>query len=78
MTKVNLNQYPYYDDYDENKKFYRILFRPGRAIQTRELNQLQSLLQKQIERVGAHLFEQGAQVIPGDKEGVKYINNYDY
>jgi len=78
MTKVNLNQYPYYDDYDENKKFYRILFRPGRAIQTRELNQLQSLLQKQIERVGAHLFEQGAQVIPGDKEGVKYINNYGF
>lgn len=78
MTKVNLNQYPYHDDYDENKKFYRILFRPGRAIQTRELNQLQTLLQKQIERVGAHLFEQGAQVIPGDKEGVKYINNYGF
>lgn len=75
MAKINVNQSPYWDDYNENKKFYRILFRPGRAVQARELNQIQSQIQKQIERVGAHLFEQGAQVLPGSKEGVKYVNN---
>lgn len=75
MTKVDLAQQPYFDDYNEDKKYYRILFRPGRAVQTRELTQLQTMLQKQVERLGSHIFEQGAQVIPGSKEGVKYVNN---
>ncbi len=36
---MEFNTAPYYDDYDENKKFYRILFNPvgGRAVQAREL-----------------------------------------
>lgn len=76
--RVDLSQKPYNDDYNENKKFYRILFRPSRAVQVRELNQLQSMLQKQIERMGSHIFEQGAQVLPGSREGVKYINNNTY
>lgn len=75
MTKINLNQSPYFDDYNESKKFYKILFRPGRAVQARELTQMQTQLQKQIERFGRHIFEQGSQVLPGSKEGVKYINN---
>ena len=75
MSKLNLNQYPWFDDYKEEKKFYRILFRPGRAVQARELNQIQSLIHKQIERFGNHVFESGTQVLPGSKNGVKYINN---
>ena len=31
---------PYYNDYDETKDFYNILFRPGYAVQARELTQL--------------------------------------
>jgi len=75
MTKIDLNQSPYFDDYNENKKFYKILFRPGRAVQARELTQIQTALQKQVERMGRHIFEQGSQVLPGSKEGVRYINN---
>ena len=60
------NQSPYLDDFDETKKFYRILFRPGRAVQARELTQLQSILQKQIERLGLHIFKEGSLVIPGN------------
>ena len=76
MTKINLNQYPYFDDYQENKKYYRILFRPGRAVQARELNQIHSLIQKQLERLGNNLFDPGTQVLPGkNKESVRYINN---
>lgn len=56
---------PYWDDYDETKQFYEILFRPSYAIQARELNQLQSILQKQIQRSGSHFFTEGAMVIPG-------------
>lgn len=63
---------PYFDDFDENKRFHRILFRAGYPIQNRELIQLQSILQNQIERFGSHVFTQGAQVIPG---GVSYDNN---
>lgn len=68
---INLNTNPYYDDYSEDKKFYRILFRPGYAVQARELTQLQTILQKQIERHGSHVFKQGAMVIPGQSS----INN---
>lgn len=62
---INFNVEPYYDDYSDNKKFHRILFRPGYAVQARELTQLQTILQKQIERFGNHLFKDGTMVIPG-------------
>ena len=47
---TNLNVSPYWDDFDETKNFHRVLFRPGLAVQTRELTQLQTILQKQVER----------------------------
>ena len=61
----NLNVAPYFDDFNENNNFVRTLFRPGFAIQARELSQLQSVLQNQIERHGNHIFKDGAMVIPG-------------
>ena len=64
-AKTDFNVSPYYDDYTESKKFHRILFRPSFAVQARELTQSQTILQNQIERVGDHLFKQGAMVIPG-------------
>ena len=45
---TNFNVSPYYDDYDENKKFHRVLFKPAVALQARELTQLQTILQKQV------------------------------
>ena len=62
---TDLNVSPYYDDYDESKNFHRILFRPTNAIQARELTQLQSILQNQVERFGNHVFEEGAIVMGG-------------
>lgn len=64
--KTNLNVAPYYDDYDAGKNFYKVLFRPGYSIQTRELTSLQSILQNQIEDFGKFNFKQGQQVIPGE------------
>ena len=52
-TNFNLN--PYYDDFDEAKKYLRLLFKPGYAVQARELTQIQSLLQNQVERFGSHV-----------------------
>src|SRR5210317_1122574 len=64
-SPTDFNLSPYYDDFNESKKFHRILFRPSFAVQARELTQSQTILQNQIERVGDHLFKQGAMVIPG-------------
>lgn len=61
----NFNTAPYYDDFDEDKKFYKILFKPGYAVQARELTQLQTILQKQIQRHGDNIFKDGAMVVPG-------------
>ena len=58
---------PYYDDYDETKNFYRVLFKPGRAVQARELTQMQTLIQGQIERFGKNIFKEGSIVIPGEQ-----------
>jgi len=63
---TNFNVTPYYDDYDESKEYYRILFRPGYAVQAREVTQLQTVLQKQIERYGQHMFKDGSKVIGGE------------
>lgn len=57
---------PYFDDFSEDKNFHRILFKPGFAVQARELNQLQTILQDQIAKFGKHFFKEGSQVIPGN------------
>ena len=62
---INYNVNPYYDDFDEEKQYYRILFRPGRAVQARELTQIQTSLQKQIERFGRGIYKDGSIVVPG-------------
>ncbi len=62
---VNFNTAPYFDDFDVEKNFYKILFKPGYAVQARELNQLQSILQHQVSTVGSHLFKNNSLVIPG-------------
>ena len=54
--KTNLNVNPYYEDFDASKNFYKILFRPGYSIQSRELTQVQSILQNQIESFGCLLY----------------------
>lgn len=59
---LNLNVSPYYDDFDDTKNFNRILFRPGFAVQARELTQLQTLLQSQIGKFGDHIFKNGSVV----------------
>lgn len=57
--ETNLNVSPYFDDFNEEKDFYKILFRPGVALQARELTQLQTIVQNQIERFGNHIFKSG-------------------
>ena len=72
---ISTNIAPYYNDFDDDKNFHQILFRPGFAVQARELTQLQSILRGQIEKFGNHIFQQGSIVIPGNSRaelGVPY------
>lgn len=71
--KTNLNISPYFDDFDSEKNFYKVLFRPGIPVQTRELNNLQSILQNQIEKFGSHIFKEGSVVVPGN---ITYDSQY--
>ena len=73
---TDFNVTPYYDDYDEDKRFLRVLFRPGFAVQGRELTQLQTILQKQVSRFGDHMFKDGSKVLGGEvtlDTEVKYV-----
>jgi len=63
---TNLNKAPYFDDFDPNNSFYRVLFRPGYSIQSRELTTLQSILQNQVESLAKANFKQGSIVVPGE------------
>ncbi len=69
---TNFNADPYYDDYNADDAYYRILFRPGFAVQAREVTQLQTILQKQVERHGSHIFQDGSIVLGCE---LNYDNN---
>lgn len=62
---TNLNTTPYFEDFDPNKKFHKVLFKPGVPLQARELTTLQSILQDQVEKLGSSIYKEGAMVIPG-------------
>ena len=64
-AKTDFNVAPYWDDFNVTNDFYRVLFRPGYAVQARELTTLQTILQNQIEQFGNHFFKEGTIVIPG-------------
>ena len=62
---TDFNTSPYYDDYDATKDYHRIIFKPSLAVQARELTQLQTILQKQIDRFGENIFKEGSLVLGG-------------
>jgi hypothetical protein len=64
MTTL-FNYDPYFDDFDEDKNFMRVLFRPGYSVQARELTQIQTILQNQIEKFGNHIFKSGSPIVGG-------------
>lgn len=64
---LNLNASPYYDDFSDSKNFHRVLFKPGVAVQARELTQLQTVLQDQIGKGFSFVIQEGA-VITGCSE----------
>jgi len=62
---LNFNVDPYYDDFDDAKNFHRILFKPGKAVQARELTQAQTILQDQITKFANNIFKENSPVTGG-------------
>lgn len=71
--ETDLSRKPYFDDFDEDKNFHQVLYRPAAAVQARELNQSQSILQDQINKFGRHIFKDGSVV-----EGCSFTFDNDY
>ena len=65
----------YKDDFRDSDNYHRILFNSGVGLQARELTQLQTILQKQIERFGNNVFKEGTVVKPG---GVNVNPRYEF
>ena len=70
---TNLNVSPYFDDFNADDNYHKVLFKPGLPVQARELTGLQSILQDQIAKFGQHIFKEGAKVIPGN---TSYDSNF--
>ena len=79
---TDFNVSPYYDDFDEANKFFRVLYRPGFSVQARELTQMQTILQDQLEKLGDHVFVDGSRVsgaeltVNTDANSLKLKTNY--
>lgn len=75
MAITKFSDAPYYDDFDASKNYLRMLFRPGHAVQARELTQLQTVLQNQVGSFADHVFADGAKVTGADSA---FNNSYLY
>ncbi len=72
---TNTNVAPFYDDFNPQNFYYKMLFQPGVSVQTRELNQLQSMLQNQIEKFGDNILVSGT-IVSGCN--FTFLNPYPY
>ena len=65
----------YKDDFTDSDNYHRVLFNSGRALQARELTQMQTIIQEEIARFGRNIFKDGASVNPG---GPTITNDYEF
>lgn len=56
----------YKDDFKDSDNYHRILFNSGRALQARELTQMQTIIQSEIARFGSNIFKEGGKVNGGN------------
>lgn len=66
----------YKDDFLDSAGYHKVLFNSGRALQARELTQLQTILQTQITRFARNIFLDGAAVNP--KSSGAGVSNMQY
>lgn len=57
---TDLNIAPYFDDFNLENQFYKVLYKPAYAVQARELTQMQTMLQNQLEQFGDNIYQEGS------------------
>lgn len=65
----------YKDDFADSDNYHRVLFNSGRALQARELTQMQTIIQAEIGRFARNIFNEGAVVSPG---GITVNSAFEY
>lgn len=65
----------YRDDFTDSDNYYRVLFNGGRALQARELTQLQTIIQREHEQHARFVFKEGASVHSG---GVQVNSRFEF
>ena len=66
-TMESLRSEPFWDDFSRDNNYHRVLIRTKKPVQTRELNQIQSMLQNQIEQFASGVYNEGAAVRGGNQ-----------
>ena len=74
FTKTTLSS-SYNDDWNDSDHYHQILFNSGRALQARELTQMQTIQHKELARLGKNLFKEGTPTLDG---GAVINSKYDY
>jgi len=60
----------YNDDWTEGDNYHQILFNSGRALQARELTQLQTMIYQEMGRFGRNVFKEGVAISAGNMDCV--------
>jgi len=63
---INTNQSPYFDDFDDNKNFHQVMYKPSLPVQARELTTQQTIQRDQLKKFGDHVFRNGSKVTGAD------------
>ena len=76
-TSVTNTTFPitYKDDFVDSDNFHRVLFNSGKALQSRELTQMQTIIQEEIARFGSNIFVEGGMV---NGSGFTVNKNYEF
>jgi hypothetical protein len=69
---MKFNFAPYNDTFTIKDNHYKVLYKPGYYVQSRELNTTQSIIQNQIASIGNHLFKNGAKITGCSTAFVQY------
>lgn len=69
---MQFNISPYFDDFSESKNTVRVLFKPTKPIQARELNTIQSMFLNQIKNFANHMFKNGTVISDGRISFITY------
>ena len=66
---VNRNTFSeeYNDDFSDSAGYHKILFNGGRALQQRELNQLQTIINREVAALGTFIFQGDGSKVTGPK-----------